>query len=339
MAAPGRARRYELQGVERRRVKRKRLRYALKVEAVPDVVEPLRDGSPIREKLVVGRYAEQWPAGGHDRELREAAGRRVGQRARPWRDDDGVLDVDQRVREQIDLLQRRIGRQRLLRRGAQHDLIRRAQRKLVGLGPEDHVGEDIELLGLGDHFGPVLRIVPVAPGDQVVEKLHHRRLAVGRNACARDRMRIERVVDPGFDCVRCRRIAEALVGINGKGREQGGDLLVGPVGGLHCVERRHLPVALRRGACAAVRRVEDVFEPRHRILELVVLHQLRGDEHRRVIEDLPVVQRIGAGGRWRKIQKVLARIGRRIGQRVGLAGVRSRDVRQRVVWPTGVVVR
>ena len=72
-------------------------------------------------------------------------------------------------------------------------------RTSAGCRPEDHVGKDIELLGLADRLGRVLGVKRVAPGDQVVEKLHDGGLAVGRDASARHHVRIERVGYPRED--------------------------------------------------------------------------------------------------------------------------------------------
>ncbi len=64
-------------------------------------------------------------------------------------------------------------------------------------------------------------------------------------------------------------------------------------GVVSCAEAQELPEPLRGGHVRVVaRRVEDVVEPALRLGEALVLAQVRGDEHRRVEEQLPVVDRV-----------------------------------------------
>ena len=75
--------------------------------------------------------------------------------------------------------------------------------ELLGLRAEDHVGEDIELLGLADDLGGVLRVVPSRPRRcRTFEELHHRGLAVGGDTRAGDGVRVEGIVHPVGDGVR-----------------------------------------------------------------------------------------------------------------------------------------
>ncbi len=121
-------------------------------------------------------------------------------------------------------------------------MLRRGQPHLVGRRAQDHVRQDVELLGLADRLRGVLRVERIAPGDQVVQELHHGGHAVGRDAQARDPVRVERIGDPLRDRVRRRGVADVRLGVVREGREQLLDLLIRPVRLIHGVERGHLPL-------------------------------------------------------------------------------------------------
>src|SRR5215217_3332809 len=62
------------------------------------------------------------------------------------------------------------------------------------------------------------------------------------------------------------------------------------------LERLYLPEALWGWTVAVVGRVKDIVEPLHRFFEALVLAQVDGDRNRHVVEELPVVRRVGAAG-------------------------------------------
>src|SRR4051794_27015345 len=102
-------------------------------------------------------------------------------------------------------------------------------------------------------------------------------------------MRPQRAVAPGTDGAYRRVPCDRVV----SGRDVEENLfdvldLVDP-------ERLHLPEPLRpESRIRIVRRVEDVVEPSLRLGVTRVLAEVKGDRERRVVEDLPVVDRIGA---------------------------------------------
>ena len=62
--------------------------------------------------------------------------------------------------------------------------------------PKDLRCQDVELRRLVDALHAVLAEEVIAPGDQVVQVLHHHRLLVGDRAVVGDAMRLERVRSP-----------------------------------------------------------------------------------------------------------------------------------------------
>ena len=96
--------------------------------------------------------------------------------------------------------------------------------------------------------------------------------------------------------------AQAVDGVNGV-RLQLGVLAVRKIDhdllnefGIGVLERTDLPESGRSRAVAVVSRIKDRVKPILRVLKLLVLAQLNGDQQRRMEEKFPVVNRVGPTG-------------------------------------------
>ena len=159
---PGRRRLDQHARVDRRIEQRHELDLAVDVLAVADLGEAVLDGVPVAEQLRVGWHAEV-EAAAHA----EQRSGLVSPAARRRRDVERelALEVDEGVTQLVEA--------RVLEIAVGLGSLRAGRRDLLRLGPEQVGGEHVAERGLVDRLDRHLREQAVAPGDQVVEVLHH----------------------------------------------------------------------------------------------------------------------------------------------------------------------
>ncbi len=133
---------------------------------------------------------------------------------------------------------------------------------------------------LDDAFERVLSKQVIAPGNQIVDVLHDDPFHVRHRPVSCDQMRLKWVLTPLID---------------GRGRFiwlQAIQRLLQSLLGIQLFEREELPKPVFRRTVR--HRVEDIVIPLHRLFEALRFAERIAEHHRRVKEQLPVINGIGA---------------------------------------------